>query len=147
MTTDNISQNDTANEQPGADLDNPSRRTFFKRAAIGGGAALVAGIGSYAAGKGSVQGQEDPDLQGWYSPEYNLFEPNVASCYSTCIEGDETLVWLLLPSEEKTPDVVTEIISESEQGIQVEIGSEDNKWQLTIPYTNSKNAMVKRFVL
>ena len=61
MTTNKISQNDTANEQPGADLDNPSRRTFFKRAAIGGGAALVAGIGSYAAGKGSVQGKEDPN--------------------------------------------------------------------------------------
>ncbi|MCW8329144.1 reductive dehalogenase [Photobacterium sp. SDRW27] len=61
MTTKNTSQNDTTNEQLDADLDNPSRRTFFKRAAVGGGAALVAGLGSYAAGKGSVQGQEDPD--------------------------------------------------------------------------------------
>lgn len=37
MTTKNTSQNDTANEQLDADLDNPSRRTFFKRAAVGGG--------------------------------------------------------------------------------------------------------------
>ncbi|MFC1502862.1 reductive dehalogenase [Pseudomonadota bacterium] len=61
MTTNKTSQNDTANEQLEADLGNPSRRTFFKRAAIGGGAALMAGMGTYAAGKRSVQGQKDPN--------------------------------------------------------------------------------------
>ena len=37
-------------------LDDPSRRLFFKRAAVGGGAALLGGVGAYGAGRISVKG-------------------------------------------------------------------------------------------
>ena len=46
-----------------------------------------------------VKGQEKPEIQGWYSPEYNIYGPNTASIYQTKIETTTNLVWLLLPSE------------------------------------------------
>jgi len=42
---------------PGGLLDDPARRIFLKRAAIGGGAALAGGAASYGAAKASLQGR------------------------------------------------------------------------------------------
>lgn len=92
-----------------------------------------------------VKGQEEPDIQGWYSSEYNIFEPNIASFYSTEISGNTTIVWLLLPSEKKMPKMGAEILSENDDGVVVEVKSKKNIWQLTIPYINSKDAnMLKK---
>ncbi len=41
------------------ELENPNRRNFIKRTAIGGGAALAVGFGAYGAGKASVEGRVD----------------------------------------------------------------------------------------
>jgi hypothetical protein len=58
-----------------------------------------------------IQGQEDPEIQGWYSPEYNQFGHNVASIYSTEIKGDETFVWLLVPFDAEAPKLKAKLIS------------------------------------
>ncbi len=87
-----------------------------------------------------IKGQEEPEIQGWYSSEYNLFEPNITSFYSTNINENSTIVWLLLPSEKKMPKIGTEIISENYNGVKIEVKSKKNVWQLNIPYTNSKDA-------
>ncbi len=91
-----------------------------------------------------VKGQEEPEIQGWYSSEYNIFEPNTASIYRADIDGNTTFVWLLLPSEEKMPKHAARIISEDENGVKVEVKSKKQSWQLTIPYNNSTEAnMIK----
>ena len=41
-------------------LDDPARRTFLKRAALGGGAALATGVASYGAAQASLQGRVNP---------------------------------------------------------------------------------------
>jgi hypothetical protein len=87
-----------------------------------------------------INGQEEPEIQGWYSSEYNLFEPNITSFYSTNINESSTIVWLLLPSEKKMPKIGAEIISENDNGVKIEVRSKKNVWQLSIPYTNSKDA-------
>jgi len=87
-----------------------------------------------------IQGQEEPEIQGWYSSEYNLFEPNIASFYSTNIDESSTIVWLLLPSEKKIPKIGAEIISEDDNGVKVEVKSKKNVWQLNIPFINSEDA-------
>lgn len=56
MTTEITSFNDSASELSEGVLENPSRRLLFKRAAVGGGAVLAAGMGSYAAAKDALQG-------------------------------------------------------------------------------------------
>ena len=87
-----------------------------------------------------IKGQEKPEIQGWYSPEYNIFEPNTASCYRSSIRESTTFVWLLLPSEKKMPSVETEITSESDTAVEVAITSQGKLWQITIPYTDSQGA-------
>ena len=42
-------------------LKDPSRRLFFKRAAVGGGAALLGGAGAYGASMVSLNGRAAPD--------------------------------------------------------------------------------------
>jgi hypothetical protein len=91
-----------------------------------------------------IKGQEEPDIQGWYSSEYNMFEPNIASLHSTDISENTTFVWLLLPSEKKIPRVGAEIISENDHGVKVEVKSENKVWQLNIPYANSNDARLEK---
>ena len=44
-----------------------------------------------------VGGEEEPEIQGWYSREYNEYEPNVTSIYTTEINSGSRFVWLLYP--------------------------------------------------
>src|SRR5690606_37713268 len=87
-----------------------------------------------------IKGQETPEIQGWYSPEYNIFEPNIASIYSTNISENSTFVWLLLPSEKEIPKVEANIIAENKKEVKLEVKSENQTWQLTIPFMNSRSA-------
>ena len=91
-----------------------------------------------------IKGQESPGIQGWYSVEYNKYEPNVATIYSTEIETDETFVWLLVPSEKKSPDIQAEIILKNSKEIKLKvIDLEKGNWEITIPYSNSKKAKLE----
>jgi len=45
-----------------------------------------------------VKGQEQPEVQGWYSQEYNKYEPDATTIFETHIDGNSTFVWLLYPS-------------------------------------------------
>lgn len=91
-----------------------------------------------------IKGQEKPTIQGWYSPEYNLYEPSTMSKYSVNINGNDTFVWLLLPSEKETPIVKAGILTQNEAGIQLEVKMKGKTWQLTIPYADSRAANLKK---
>ena len=91
-----------------------------------------------------VKGQETPWIQGWYSPEYNVFGPNTTSIFSTAIDGSTTFVWLLFPSERKMPQVEAKIISEIEDEVQIEVKSKNEIWQLTVPFINSEKAKLTK---
>ena len=91
-----------------------------------------------------VEGQEKSNIQGWYSCEYNVYEPNVASIYSTEITGNSTFVWLLFPSEKETPKIKTKIISEDENIVKIEVKANSNFFQLIIPYFDSEKASLIR---
>jgi len=81
-----------------------------------------------------VKGQEEPEIQGWYSKEYNKYEPNVASIYSTNIESDSKFVWVLFPSEKVETGIQAEIISESSKEIKVKVWNEKNdQWVIDVP--------------
>ncbi|MPR35944.1 alginate lyase family protein [Salmonirosea aquatica] len=84
-----------------------------------------------------VKGQEQPEIQGWYSPEYNVYSPNTATIYSANIPRDQTFVWLLMPSEGPTPAVQARVLSENEEGVEVEVKASGKTWKLRVPYANS----------
>jgi hypothetical protein len=81
-----------------------------------------------------VKGQEEPEIQGWYSPEYNKFESNPTTIFSTQIEADATFVWVLYPSEKVEKLVRAEIVSETSTEIKVKITNEKNdEWVVDVP--------------
>jgi len=87
-----------------------------------------------------TKGQEIPTVQGWYSPEYNLFEPNVSSSYSTRINSDTTLVWLLVPSEGNIPSLKSKITEENTDEIEISVKSKTKLWHLKVPFSKSMDA-------
>lgn len=90
-----------------------------------------------------VKEQESPNIQGWYSPEYNQFEPNPTSVYSTKLNADETFVWILWPSEGKSPAIQAKILSKDATSVKVQViepGS--GAYTIEVPFQNSKNVRV-----
>ena len=98
-------------------------------------------VGSASWSVSLVKGQENPDIQGWYSKEYNQYVPNIASIYSTEINKSSSFVWILYPSKNNPPMVQAKIISENKGGITLQVvNSNEGKWTLKIPFSNSYNA-------
>ena len=50
-----------------------------------------------------VSGQEKPNIQGWYSANYGIKEPNTTVVYNTSITGPATFAWLLVPAHDQVP--------------------------------------------
>ena len=88
-----------------------------------------------------VKGQEQPEIQGWYSPVYNSYSPNVTSVYSTTIGSDQTFIWILLPSESRSSELNAEIVSENSEKVVLKIADpKKGIWTVTVPYENSIDA-------
>jgi len=90
-----------------------------------------------------IEGQEEPEIQGWYSSEYNIFEPNIATRYSANVDGSTTFVWLLLPSEKGAELVGTKIVSQDENQVQLQVKVGGRNWDLTIPYGHSEGVNLR----
>ena len=85
-----------------------------------------------------VKGMENPEVQGWYSREYNQYEPNWTSIYSTQVDASDTFVWLLYPSEGYDLSVSAKLISKDENGVKLQIRDfEKQEWIVTVPFANS----------
>ncbi|MDH5605144.1 MAG: heparinase II/III-family protein, partial [Cyclobacteriaceae bacterium] len=89
-----------------------------------------------------VKGQEKPDIQGWYSEQYNTYEPGTASIYSTKIKSDTDFIWILFPSEEKASTVKAKILSRDARAVTLEVEDTGKTWILTVPYSDSAEAAV-----
>ncbi len=88
-----------------------------------------------------VKGQEKPEIQGWYSEEYNKYEPNITTVYSTNIESNAIFVWILQPSGKEIPVLEAEIIAQDENMIQLRVSNENGSTlQLDVPFTDSSKA-------
>lgn len=91
-----------------------------------------------------IKGQETPEIQAWYSPEYNLYEPNTTSSYSCEIKGNSTLVWLLMPSDKESPNIKAKIKSRSKEGITLSVSTKEKKWLLNIPFYECADAAIEK---
>lgn len=90
-----------------------------------------------------VKGQETPTIQGWYSKEYNTYEPNTTTIYSRQLKSDETFVWILWPSEGKAPEVQAGILSRDAGSVKIRV-TEPGKgyWDIQVPFQNSKGVQM-----
>ena len=108
----------------------------------GAGNLAILPIGANAFDIQFIKGQEDPAIQGWYSPEYNIFGPNVASIYKTEIAETTTMAWLILPSSSETPNAITEILAENEEGVTILVKVNGKRWTLEVPFMDSSAVKV-----
>ena len=90
-----------------------------------------------------VKGQETPSIQGWYSREYNTFEPNPTTVYSRQLKSDDTFIWILWPSEGKVQEVQARILLKNEASVKIEV-TEPGKgsYEIEVPYENSKDVHI-----
>lgn len=103
----------------------------------------ILSIGSTAFDIQFVKGRESPEIQGWYSPEYNVYGPNLVSIYRTEIKETATMAWLILPSSSEIPTATTQILAENEDGVIISVELNGKKWILEIPFMDSQAAKVK----
>ena len=91
-----------------------------------------------------VKGQEEPYVQGWYSREYNVYEPNTTAVYRTRGDSGSTFTWVLFPFEKDAPEVIAEMVSEDpgEVGVRVHVPGK-GYWDIDVPFLNSSEAGVK----
>jgi hypothetical protein len=78
-----------------------------------------------------VKGQTEPRIEGWYSPEYNIKQPNSTAVYRGRTAGDITFAWLLIPAKGLVPAVEAEFLPAPEGGVRVHFAlAEDNRFEV-----------------
>ncbi|HPT32702.1 MAG TPA: heparinase II/III family protein, partial [Prolixibacteraceae bacterium] len=81
-----------------------------------------------------VKGQEKPEIQGWYSREYNQYVPSPTSVYTTRIDSDATFAWVLFPSEKSGTALQTEIVSANNQEMKIRVVTKNGQeWLVSVP--------------
>lgn len=91
-----------------------------------------------------IKGRDEPEVQGWYSREYNRYEPNTATIYSRRVESDDTFVWLLYPSREAAPKVEAEVLFQDADGVEVSVSVPGRgSWKVYVPFLNGGEARLE----
>lgn len=86
-----------------------------------------------------VKGQETPFIQGWYSSEYGIKEPNATAVYTTEIEKSTVFAWLMMPAKGTVPQVDAELTVRDEEGVYVRIKESGREpVTVTVPLDSGK---------
>ncbi len=80
-----------------------------------------------------VKGQEKPQMQGWYSPQYNNFTPAPTALYNAHIDQTSIFCWLLLPGKGPVPPAEVEILKITPQAIILGITHAGDTQNVQIP--------------
>lgn len=100
-------------------------------------------------GKGKYDIEElkgrEPNLQGWYSPSYNVFEANAVTSYKTTIDSTKTLVWLIQADEGEADGIEAKILAESDEAVKVELKTNDASFQVDIPYFDRRKLVFEKY--
>jgi hypothetical protein len=90
-----------------------------------------------------VKGQEKNGIQGWYSKEYNTFEPNPTTIYTRQLNSNDSFVWILWPSEGKCPPISANVVSKDETSVTVEVAeSGKGVWTIRVPFLDSQSVKI-----
>lgn len=68
-----------------------------------------------------VEGQTEPEIQGWYSESYNRREPNPTAVYTARVDGPATFAWLLVPARGEVPRVRARLLRADASGAVVRV--------------------------
>lgn len=84
-----------------------------------------------------VKGQESPEIQGWYSVEYNKITPSPCAVYQTRIKGSQAFAWLIQPARGKVPEAMVQLISEDAQDFHLTV-DDGTPIEIVINLTNAE---------
>ncbi len=90
-----------------------------------------------------IKGREQPTIQGWYSPEYNLYEPNTLTQYETSIAGDQAFLWVLVPESDSSQKIKTKLLATTLSHFKIAFSLNDREWFITLPFENSDGVEVQ----
>jgi hypothetical protein len=86
-----------------------------------------------------VEGQTEPNIQGWYSERYNHKQPSPTAVYSTKIDTTATFAWVLLPARGAVLHAKAEMVAKDEAGVRIRIEVPQEKpVDVTVPLKEGK---------
>lgn len=86
-----------------------------------------------------IKGQDKPAIQGWYSPEYNIYESNYTSIYQSPQNENDLYVWIILPSFGDSPAIKSKVLEKNESVVTLEVDLPGRgNYKLKIPYRESE---------
>ncbi len=68
-----------------------------------------------------VEGQTEPEIQGWWSSEYNIKEPSPCVVYTADIDGAAVFAWVLTPARGTPPKVDATLLEAREDAAVVRV--------------------------
>lgn len=85
-----------------------------------------------------IRGQTEPDIQGWWSREYNHKQPNTCAVYTAPAPQEATFAWALIPAQGAVPEVKAALIQNQESRVRVQLQwPNGNQETLMIPLANT----------
>ncbi len=89
-----------------------------------------------------VKGRTEPDVQGWYSPCYNLKVPSTTCVYTAKISGPTTFAWVIVPAKGSVPEVSVKTASIDKQAVRLQVGMPGAAPQrITVPLSGNNAAV------
>lgn len=84
-----------------------------------------------------IKGQLEPSVQGWYSPEYNLYTPNSMTEFYTNIDNEEYFLWLIVPESENSLPLSIDNIKAHEDHFKIRFTLNGQKKNLVLPFEDA----------
>lgn len=79
-----------------------------------------------------VEGQEEPEIQGWWSREYNHKEPCPTAVYTCEIEESTAFAWCLFPAKGPVPAVSVDLLERDAETYRIKVSGEGISDTLTV---------------
>jgi hypothetical protein len=84
-----------------------------------------------------IKGLLEPSVQGWYSPEYNIYAPNSVTEFSTNIDQEQHFLWLIVPESEDSSALSMDKIKTHEDHFKIEFTFNGQKKKLVLPFKDA----------
>ncbi|REJ82764.1 MAG: hypothetical protein DWQ36_05925 [Acidobacteria bacterium] len=97
----------------------------------------IAPVGGVAWGVALARGEEEPEIQGWWSEAYGHKRPATAAVFSAEIgAGEETFVWLLQPARGAVPIRRAEMLATDGESVRVSLETAAGEVEVVLPFVD-----------
>ena len=87
-----------------------------------------------------VRGPDDEQVQGWYSPTYNVHEPAPCAVYHAAVDGDVTFAWLLAPARGTPPAASLDLHADADR-LRMDVTCGDDRTAISLSLDDDRVAL------